>query len=965
MEYNELITTIDDLKSRVSKFRRVVLHSHSLGSYDYGTVHPPAKQQETRPIDDETSYLEALNKTKIDVLAITDHMKCSFACNISEATSPSDVCVLPGMELNIRPPAPWNNFKLHIVAVFPEKCSHEQMCKILPSDIPPEKDRDGTEEITNIDLADFISNVHEYGGLCIAAHIDSERGVRKTFRQLGNDGILFYDSTEQLTPEEEKQISEQFKDWLLLAGFDAIEVAKEDDKQHYRWVYGSDDQRTSIAVLLRNDAHRIEDLNIEELHTHIKMTKPCFEDLSQALRFPDTRIRFPGDVPTSPSPRILGIEIVAGDDNGFFKTLQAAFSDNLTCLIGPRGSGKSAIIEAIRYVFGFNKTLDQIQQPGADLPKKVRELQEATLTNCVIRIPYARKDGRIHILEATFNPKQDYNTKVYSVDGNGLDVRDIFTNNNYPLRLFGWSEIETLGREASRQRDLLDRLITGFSDVLEERLKLRTALEIKRSEILSSSTHLGEILSRDNEEIKRYKECKTEFERLNTPEIDTLFSEIDVAKEELALLNKLKSNIENWSSTIEDATKHDVIVGIDDLITESSEQVQSWWKANDMDTQIASRSAKVREELIKGKGILEAFLNEVEKNAEEVNRELREKEKGIRETIGEEVTKQVAADLRRTADERLQRVNQLRREYNDEFKVFNQLFEEWHTNADEINKLQESICSKRTQQKEKIEETLNRFSTPEMTISIRLNPGSDRDSFIEHLTDSGLFTQQNAGNWRAKKLPLKVSLVCTPIQLAKAILNLDSSILKGLFVADPDIGLDEEIAERLFSPLHPSGVDDDADIPIVNKGKLDKILSLAEVEWDDEEGILLNGQAVQNLSPGQRSSAMLPLIALVEDAPLIVDQPEDNLDNRLVGRMLVDILANLKEKRQIIVATHNPNIVVSGDAEQVIVLDAISISEGECKDSGSIDNDVIVKSIIELLEGGKEAFLIRSRRYGY
>ncbi len=84
---------------------------------------------------------------------------------------------------------------------------------------------------------------------------------------------------------------------------------------------------------------------------------------------------------------------------------------------------------------------------------------------------------------------------------------------------------------------------------------------------------------------------------------------------------------------------------------------------------------------------------------------------------------------------------------------------------------------------------------------------------------------------------------------------------------------------------------------------------------------LLNKPDTPALWKGQRSSAMLPLIALVEDAPLIVDQPEDNLDNRLVGRMLVDILANLKEKRQIIVATHNPNIVVSGDAEQVIVLD--------------------------------------------
>ena len=965
MEYNGLITAIDDLKSRVSRFRRVVLHSHSLGSYDYGKVHPSAKQQETRHIDNEASYLEALNKTKIDVLAITDHMKCGFACSISEATSQGDVCVLPGMELNIRPPAPWNNFKLHIVAIFPEKCSHEQICKILPSYIPSEQDRDGTEEITTIGLVDFISFVHKYGGLCIAAHIDSDRGVRKTFRQLGNDGILFYGPGEQLTPEEEKQISERFKEFLLLAGFDAIEVAKEDDKQHYSWVYGSDDQRTSIAVLLRNDAHRVEDLDIEEFHTHIKMTKPCFEDLKQALRFPDTRIRFPGDVPASPSPRILGIEIVSGDGNGFFKNLQAAFSDNLTCLIGPRGSGKSAIIEAIRYVFGFNKILDQIQQPGADLPKTIRGLQEATLTNCVIRIPYTRKDGQIHILEATFDSKQDYNTKVYSIDGNDLDVRDVFTNDNYPLRLFGWSEIETLGREASRQRDLLDRLIAGFSDMLEERLKLRADLEIKRSGILSSSSRLGEILLRDNEEIKRYKEYKAEFERLNTPEIDALFIDIDIAKEKLALLDKLKSNIKNWSIAIEDATKHDVLTGIDDLITEASEQVQSWWKISELDTKIASQSAEVREELSKGIGILDKFVAEVEINAEEVNREFQEKEIGIREAIGKEVTKQVAAGLRKTANERLQRVNQLKREYVDELNVFNQLLGEWYKITDEINKQQELICFMRTQQKEEIEDTLNKFSTPEMTISIRLNPGGDRDNFIEHLTDKSLFTPQNADNWRANKVPLKVSLVCTPIQLAKAILNLDSSILKGLFIADPDIGLDEDIAERLFSSLHPFRVDEDADISIMDKGKLGNILLLAEVEWDDEEGILLNGRAVQNLSPGQRSSAMLPLIALVEDAPLIIDQPEDNLDNRLVGRMLVDILANLKEKRQIIVATHNPNIVVSGDAEQVIVLDAISISEGECKHSGSIDNDVIVKSIIELMEGGKEAFLTRSRRYGY
>jgi hypothetical protein len=83
---------------------------------------------------------------------------------------------------------------------------------------------------------------------------------------------------------------------------------------------------------------------------------------------------------------------------------------------------------------------------------------------------------------------------------------------------------------------------------------------------------------------------------------------------------------------------------------------------------------------------------------------------------------------------------------------------------------------------------------------------------------------------------------------------------------------------------------------------------------------------------------MLPLIAFAEKAPLVIDQPEDDLDNRLVGGVLTRILAELKEQRQIIVCTHNPNILVGGDAEQVIVLEAESDKKATVAGQGSIDN---------------------------
>ena len=108
---------------------------------------------------------------------------------------------------------------------------------------------------------------------------------------------------------------------------------------------------------------------------------------------------------------------------------------------------------------------------------------------------------------------------------------------------------------------------------------------------------------------------------------------------------------------------------------------------------------------------------------------------------------------------------------------------------------------------------------------------------------------------------------------------------------------------------------------------------------------------------------MLPLIALSDNVPLIIDQPEDNLDNRMVGQTLSSILSRLKEHRQIIVTTHNPNIVVGGDAEQVVVLDAPTARSAKVDLTGSIDDDEIIDAVIKIMEGGREAFEERHRRY--
>jgi hypothetical protein len=97
--------------------------------------------------------------------------------------------------------------------------------------------------------------------------------------------------------------------------------------------------------------------------------------------------------------------------------------------------------------------------------------------------------------------------------------------------------------------------------------------------------------------------------------------------------------------------------------------------------------------------------------------------------------------------------------------------------------------------------------------------------------------------------------------------------------------------------------------------------------------------------------------------PLLIDQPEDNLDNRLIRQVIVNILASMKLGRQIIVATHNPNLPVLGDTEQAIILRAVRARGCELEASGNLDSSKVVKYITDIMEGGREAFQYRQSIY--
>ena len=153
---------------------------------------------------------------------------------------------------------------------------------------------------------------------------------------------------------------------------------------------------------------------------------------------------------------------------------------------------------------------------------------------------------------------------------------------------------------------------------------------------------------------------------------------------------------------------------------------------------------------------------------------------------------------------------------------------------------------------------------------------------------------------------------------------------------------------------------EELDLPATTKIELNTALDGESPTW----------QTLEALSTGQKATAVLLLLLLESEAPLIVDQPEDDLDNRFITEGVVPIMRQEKRRRQFLFSTHNANIPVLGDAELILGLVASGEgTEGHAKIApehmGSIDSRPVRELVEEILEGGKDAFEMRRSKYGF
>ena len=267
-----------------------------------------------------------------------------------------------------------------------------------------------------------------------------------------------------------------------------------------------------------------------------------------------------------------------------------------------------------------------------------------------------------------------------------------------------------------------------------------------------------------------------------------------------------------------------------------------------------------------------------------------------------------------------------------------QLIQQLQTLKDERQRQLESLSELRDQRfaiRKGIVKQINQSLSPSLRVS--LVQFGDPSAYQQLLEDALRGNRLQQGT-----VARKITQNLSPAELTEIVTKKDAQTMVDKASLNPDQ------AEKVIAVL--SGSEAMFELETV------ELIDRPKIELNDNETF----KETADLSTGQKCTSILPILLLDSANPLLIDQPEDNLDNQFVFENIVHTIGSIKQRRQLLFVTHNPNIPVLGEADRVFVMDSDGVQARNLR-AGSVDD--CKQSIVTLLEGGEDAFRRRSQRY--
>jgi hypothetical protein len=741
---------------------------------------------------------------------------------------------------------------------------------------------------------------------------------------------------------------------------------------------------------------------------------------SRVLRFGETRMTYgsPGRV----RHWIEGIEIAldAADAHAFWshglsetpspdnsQSFTLALSRNLNCFVGGRGSGKSAGIEAISFL--TQNDLFEQQAKAREKPDSYKRAA-ATLAGCRIRL-FWKSTGPTGI--GSLPKKAIVISRYFDPDGRheppqmrDIDDNTIVDDEVKPpqIRILRAHEIEETARPDNLRRLFDDLCGTRIVELEGEINTLRQSLKEQRGRVVSVCERLAH-LTESGGPLRQFGIRKFQFESVDKPELRKRFEEVDSATAVSKIAMKTGdswTNLaigKNLGEIAKDARQFFErgaadLRNLDGLPRDGHGSLYELLKDSSQDQGQGHRE-KVLSGILFAQHAVTNFETALQAETKVLAQQLRDhqdrlEKEGLPTGSSERDAKKRAFDKAKddynkyTADLiELERLLEERNGFHDKF----------------IEACEERARLRKTYADQLTFQLARDLDGTVLRIEVDAKPLADRRQLDQWLTDNvdPIFPKFKA---HRRSAWLKSGLM--PRTLRAALLNGDSPDLTALRVPvarSEDGRVTDEDCQKILAACRgrQRAALDEVDswednlletlpddirrgimtFPHSSRGKdlcIDQVLALDEIILDDTPEVRLNDRPndpqseprpLDVLSPGQRCSAILPILLLSGDYPLVIDQPEENLDNRLIRQVIVNILATTKLKRQVIIATHNPNLPVLGDVEQCIALQARGRDLSCVVATGDLDSSAVTHYITDIMEGGREAFQYRQSIYQY
>ncbi|MBU0991889.1 MAG: histidinol-phosphatase [Proteobacteria bacterium] len=853
--------------------------------------------KEFKYTDDEDyfikNYIDQLKQAEIGIGLITNHNKFDLEeyKTLRKNSLKENIYLMPGVELSVNDGA---NI-IHVLIAFDYenwiKNNENFIDQFLNSAFEGISNRENANIPCKYNLSDLLNRLdnHRKEGrdtFVIMAHIEQDCGFCK---ELEGGRIQRLAGDEQFKRNViafQKLRTNDLKD-RLINWFGS-------EKELPAFVEGSDCKELDKIGLCgkQNDQH----VNIIEKKCFLKIGDFNFEAVKYALIDKENRISN-DTYPEIDNACIKSISF----EGGLLDGKEIHFSPELNNFIGIRGSGKSSIIEILRYTLGIS-----LGSQASDREYKNSLIEYVLKSGGKVIIRVINEHKKEYAIEKIYGQKED----IFE-NGTRIDAPSIDTVFKMPV-YFGQKDLSN--KHVNFEADLVKKLIGNRLESIKFRID-KKILEIEEIiTALKKLDNLDEMKKEIDANIKGaeykltlYKENGVEDKLRQQSRFD---SDVRRFNETLAEISKFRNEIE--------AIINNFLPFFNQTTFESDENKEIFLEAKEIVEQLTPEFNKLND--------IKTNTEKYEKAFKALYQKLQEKKENLKEDF---------AKIKREID--------IPPNLNpDEFLKLNRNLETSKLKLVEIEKSEKRIFEYKILLNDKVadlnnlwheeykilEKEVSRINEYESSLSISVEYKGRKDIF-----DLKLKEVFKGSGLRGATYDIITNQYKDFIEIFRDIENLNATL---------------KISENLLAEFR--------------KRFYDNLLDLLTFRVEDRFTIKYNDKPLKDHSLGQRATALiLFLLAQKETDVLIIDQPEDDLDNQTIYEDVIKAIKSLKGSMQFIFATHNANIPVLGDSEKII---SCRYSESKIEiHGGTIDNQDTQKQIVTIMEGGKEAFNRRKNIY--